>query len=425
MQTAPVADDIAQLVRQADAAANAGRWDIAESFWREVRRRDPNNPRAALSLGVHALQKRDFANACALIEEAHRAAPRDTFILLTLSRARQAMGDDPGEADAIDKALAVDPYFVPALLSKAQRLRRLGQAGSAAFYFRTAVRIAGPDNAWPDMLRQQLSEARELAGAHAREAHAHLGAAISPMMSTLSAAQAERWREAASIMAGVTEPYRQQANQLYVPRLPAIPFHDSGQFAWAAELEAKTYLIREELRAALADQGQDFSPYIALRPGQPVDQWRDLNHSRRWSHYGLWRNGEPEGAHLARCPETRRALEAVDMAAIDGLCPNAMFSALAPHTEIPPHTGETNARLVVHLPLIVPEKCAYRVGFEHRAWKEGELLIFDDTIEHTARNDSDQLRVILIFDIWNPFLSVEERELVRALALAARAPAAG
>jgi aspartyl/asparaginyl beta-hydroxylase (cupin superfamily) len=192
-------------------------------------------------------------------------------------------------------------------------------------------------------------------------------------------------------------------------------------FPWASELEGKTDLIRDELRAALADGRKDFAPYIALRPGQPVDQWRDLNNSQRWSHYGLWRNGQPEEAHLAQCPGTRQALEAVDMAAIAGLCPNAMFSALAPHTEIPPHTGETNARLVVHLPLIVPEKCSYRVGFEHRTWTEGELLIFDDTIEHTARNDSDALRVVLIFDVWNPLLAPEEREVVRTLAAASRA----
>jgi len=108
------------------------------------------------------------------------------------------------------------------------------------------------------------------------------------------------------------------------------------------------------------------------------------------------------------------------MAEIGGLCPNAMFSALAPHTEIPPHTGETNARLVVHLPLIVPDNCTYRVGFEQRTWKEGELLIFDDTIEHMARNDSDALRVVLIFDVWNPLLEPGEREAVRALAAAAR-----
>jgi aspartyl/asparaginyl beta-hydroxylase (cupin superfamily) len=106
------------------------------------------------------------------------------------------------------------------------------------------------------------------------------------------------------------------------------------------------------------------------------------------------------------------------MAEIGGLCPNAMFSALAPHTHIPPHHGETNARLVVHLPLIVPDHCRYRVGFEHRRWHVGEVLIFDDSIEHEARNDSDELRVVLIFDVWNPLLSAAEREMVREISAA-------
>ena len=74
-------------------------------------------------------------------------------------------------------------------------------------------------------------------------------------------------------------------------------------------------------------------------------------------------------------------LPGTDHASIAGNCPNAMFSALAPRTHIPPHHGETNARIVVHLPLIVPEKCGgIRVGFQQREWKVGELLIFDDSI---------------------------------------------
>jgi aspartyl/asparaginyl beta-hydroxylase (cupin superfamily) len=93
-----------------------------------------------------------------------------------------------------------------------------------------------------------------------------------------------------------------------------------------------------------------------------------------------------------------------------------MFSVLAPKTRIPPHHGETNARLVAHLPLVVPPGCWFRVGYDYREWKEGETLIFDDTIEHEAANDSDQIRVVMIFDIWNPFLSVEERALVQRLA---------
>ena len=89
-----------------------------------------------------------------------------------------------------------------------------------------------------------------------------------------------------------------------------------------------------------------------------------------------------------------------------------MFSVLQPATRIPPHTGVSNTRLVVHLPLIIPPNCGFRVGNETREWRPGTAWVFDDTIEHEAWNDSDRPRTILIFDIWSPFLSAAERELV-------------
>jgi len=77
--------------------------------------------------------------------------------------------------------------------------------------------------------------------------------------------------------------------------------------------------------------------------------------------------------------------------------------------------GVNNARLVCHLPLIVPEGCWFRVGAETRHWKRGEAFVFDDTIEHEALNPSAELRVVFIFDIWHPDLSATEREAVAAL----------
>lgn len=416
-----MADTIDTLARQAGEAANAGRWQQAEQLWTRVLAVDPGHPAALFSLGVHATQRRDFAGAKALLEQALIRAPRDLLTLLTLSRVQRELKDDKGEYAAIEATLAVDPYFLPALLAKAAWFERAGAIHTAAQYYRNAVRIAPPESGWPDMLRAQLMHAREVAASDARAFETYLETALAPVSAGLPPEARERWREAVAIKAGRTEPYVQTSNQLHVPRLPAIPFHDRKLFPWAAELESKTDVIRAELRAALASEQREFAPYVAISAGMPVDQWAPLNHSSRWSHYGLWRNGQPNEAHLAKCPETRKALEAVDMATIGGLCPNAMFSALAPHTEIPPHTGETNARLVAHLPLVVPEKCTYRVGFEHRTWTEGELLIFDDTINHAARNDSDELRVVLIFDIWNPMLSLAERQVVQAMAAAMRA----
>jgi aspartyl/asparaginyl beta-hydroxylase (cupin superfamily) len=80
--------------------------------------------------------------------------------------------------------------------------------------------------------------------------------------------------------------------------------------------------------------------------------------------------------------------------------------------------------VILHLPLILPEKCTYRVGNEWRDWRMGKAWVFDDTIEHEARNDSDHVRVLLIFDLWNPYLTGEERALVSAMMTARRAYAA-
>ncbi|HEU4877451.1 MAG TPA: aspartyl/asparaginyl beta-hydroxylase domain-containing protein, partial [Sphingomicrobium sp.] len=115
------------------------------------------------------------------------------------------------------------------------------------------------------------------------------------------------------------------------------------------------------------------------------------------------------------CPATMALLETIDQPSIGGAGPNAMFSLLAPHTAIPPHVGVNNARLVCHLPLVVPGGCWFRVGAETRHWRESEAFVFDDSIEHEALNPTNQLRVVFIFDVWHPGLSAVEREAVAAL----------
>jgi tetratricopeptide (TPR) repeat protein len=94
---------------------------------------------------------------------------------------------------------------------------------------------------------------------------------------------------------------------------------------------------------------------------------------------------------------------------------------LAPGTRIPPHNVLMNTRLICHLPLIVPPDCgALRVGNEERPWVEGEMLIFDDSMEHEAWNNSDQERVILLFEIWRPEITRQEREILTTMLIAVK-----
>jgi aspartyl/asparaginyl beta-hydroxylase (cupin superfamily) len=152
---------------------------------------------------------------------------------------------------------------------------------------------------------------------------------------------------------------------------------------------------------------------VAYPDGVPLEQWAELNRSRRWSAYFFWKEGRRIDEHIARCPRTVSALARVPQVDVPGRAPTAFFSILAPHTHIPAHHGVTNTRLTVHLPLIVPAGCTFRVGGDERPWVEGVAWAFDDTIEHEANNPSDRFRAILLLDIWNPQLTDAERESVR------------
>ena len=409
-----------ELAEAAVRAANAGNFAEAERLWREVLKVDPQSPQALFGLGIHSFQRGDLKASQQLLNAARAQAPRDLLVLLTLGNVHRHRGDPDAEREAIDAALAVDPYYLPALLARAGWLERFGSASAAAGTYTNCLKIAPPPAHWPESLRPQLEHARAVVDRHSAAMLQHVAGKVADLQSQLPAGLAPRWREAVRIVAGRAKPYFSECNQLHVPRLPAIPFFDRAEFPWLAPMEAKTAVIRDELAAALAAQQDQFNPYIAYRPGEPVNQWRELNNSKRWSAYHLWRGGVPQADNLARCPETAAVLDQAQMAEIGGLCPNAMFSALAPHSTIPPHNGETNARVVAHLPLIVPEGCIYRVGADERGWTVGEILVFDDTIEHEARNDSDELRVVLIFDLWNPLLAPAERAMVQAITAATR-----
>jgi aspartyl/asparaginyl beta-hydroxylase (cupin superfamily) len=127
------------------------------------------------------------------------------------------------------------------------------------------------------------------------------------------------------------------------------------------------------------------------------------------------KDGAEVPANAARCPRTLAAWRQTPAPVQSGRTPVCLFSLLKPHTAIPPHVGASNVRLVVHLPLIVPAGCRFRVGNSVRTWEPGRAWVFDDTIEHEARNDSAHTRVILIFDTWHPGLTAEERQLISAL----------
>ena len=352
---------------------------------------------------------------------AREAGNRDPEIPLHLALALRVQGDLPGALSALDRALALEPYHLLALLSKGAVQEMMGQHKLAARTYANALKLTPPDDKLIPALKAPVERARKAVAANKAALAQHLRAAVEPLRKQFPAGDVTRFDECLEIFAGLKKRYVHEPLLLDFPQLPAIPFYDRSHFPWLPELEAATDIIRDEALALIKADWEKFNPYIQLPAHAPVNQWAALNHSPSWSTLHLWRDGRRIDEACARCPHTTAVLEKLPLADQSGFAPTAMFSVLAPKTTIPPHTGSTNIRLIGHLPLILPGQCRFRVGNDVREWKMGEAWIFDDTIEHEAWNDSDQIRVILIFDVWNPHLSAAERQLVTAMMNASNA----
>ena len=333
-------------------------------------------------------------------------------IPLNIALALRMQGDMKGAMDALDQALAIDPYHFLALLSKGSIQERVGQWKQASRTYINALKIAPSDERMPAPIRNAVSHARQCIERYQAALASHLRTETSSQRGLVAADEALRFDESLNILAGLSRPFVQEPTLLNFPRLPAVPFFDRRLFPWLTILEATTDVIRTEVEALLATDQDRFSPYIQYPAGAPVNQWAALNYAREWSSLHLWRDGRQDPAVCERCPKTTEILSSLPMVDQPGFAPTAMFSALAPNTVIPPHTGATNVRSIVHLPLILPGDCGFRVGNETRSWRMGEAWVFDDTIEHEAWNRSSELRVILIFDVWNPHLTPAEQTLV-------------
>lgn len=376
---------------------------------------EPSATVQLLAQASAALQRRDGRAALALIAEAEAQAPDDPNVKMQKALAHRVSGAFASALEALDEALALDPYNFLALLSKGAVVEKLEGERRAARVYENALKLAPSDDAILPNLKAPVARAREVIARTKADCEAFLRQRLGSADAAGSELAQARLDEALGIYAGTKKPRPQEPLLFHYPRLPAIPFYPREMFPWLADLEAATDVIRGELEVALAERIDEFAPYIAFPKDTPANQWQELNHSRRWSSLFLWKDGVRQDAVCAACPKTAALVEGLPLAQQDGFAPTAMFSALDAHTHIPPHTGSTNVRLLAHLPLILPGPARFRVGNETREWKMGQAWVFDDTIEHEAWNDADALRVILIVDIWNPFLEPGERDLVTAM----------
>src|SRR5437899_1907398 len=175
--------------------------------------------------------------------------------------------------------------------------------------------------------------------------------------------------------------------------VPTTPFLDPAALPWVPLLEDNWKAIRAEL-----DEVLTYREELPNFQDISTDQ-ESITDDDRWKTFFFYGYGFKSDTNCARCPETARLLEQVP-----GMT-TAFFSILSPHKHIPDHRGPDKGVLRYHLAPLIPEPreaCRIRVGDQYANWEEGKSLLFDDSYEHEAWNDSDGIRVVLFMDVVRP-----------------------
>ncbi|HEY3730344.1 MAG TPA: aspartyl/asparaginyl beta-hydroxylase domain-containing protein [Steroidobacteraceae bacterium] len=379
--------------------------------------RAPQQPLVLNAAGGHMHRVGNVARARELFERAIASDSRSKVLWLNLASACRTLDDKDAEAAALEKALSIEPRYVPALLQKGDLMERLGRPKAAAILYSAAIDCVDSGAKVGPRLEGALAHARAVRGASTAALESFLSQELAGLRECHRAEDLQRFQACHDVYLGKRPIYYSQPKAVMFPYLQALEFYPRALFPWLQLLEAATDDIAAEARSVLEANRAEFRPYIDAPDSAPIDQWGPLNHSLQWSVYHLWHDSAPIPEHLERCPKTAAVLKQLPLCDIERYAPGAYFSVLQPRTRLPPHTGTTNTRSIVHLPLVVPPGCGFRVGSQTRQWRRGEAWVFDDTIEHEAWNDSDQVRIILLFDIWNPQLTRAEQDLVRSLTI--------
>jgi aspartyl/asparaginyl beta-hydroxylase (cupin superfamily) len=172
-----------------------------------------------------------------------------------------------------------------------------------------------------------------------------------------------------------------------------ISFYNPADFDWIANIENSYSIIAEEIALYLKENEEKIKPYFNTSLVTKNSKWRTSSF-----FFWLW----PIKKNMKQCPRTMAILKKVP-----GIL-SASISILEKNTTIKPHRGDTDAIVRAHFPLIIPEglpHCGFKVNKKERSWEEGKILLFNDAAEHTAWNNTNHRRYVLIFDIIRPQFS--------------------
>lgn len=352
------------------------------------------------------------------LQLAASVAPDNAAVARSLGVALMAVGALDGAAAQLQRALRLQPQDPLNQLHLGQVLERQGRLLAAAQTYYRALLSAQARGLWlhetstPPHLQAAVLRAMDLVD---RERRRTLEGVLQPLVDSHGAAPLQRVKRCLEghlkTLSLLPADALQRPRFLYFPDLPAPRYFERAQFAFADQLQAGFSALREEALAV----DDALTPFLQVDSAEQLARFLGGERTPAWDAFFFYRDGNRYAENHQRCPRSAALLEALPLVRIREHAPEICFSVLAPGTHILPHTGVSNLRVVAHLPLVIPSDCALEVGGQMHAWREGELVVFDDTYEHHAWNRSPQRRIILLMDTWNPYLSPIERDALAAL----------
>lgn len=174
--------------------------------------------------------------------------------------------------------------------------------------------------------------------------------------------------------------------------LPTIGsnYYHPTDYSWAKNILENEDKISKEVLS-----------FIDLKDGVLKSHFygEELESNTSWQTHSFKTWGIDVPGNVAECPFINEFLRQYPEVI------SASVNMLKAHSKIKVHRGDTNAIFRCHLGVVIPGTipyCGFSVGDEQRSWGKGELIIFNDASEHYAWNDTDEDRIIFLFDVILP-----------------------
>lgn len=174
-------------------------------------------------------------------------------------------------------------------------------------------------------------------------------------------------------------------------KVPTTPYVDAAQFPELDILKDNWTVIRDEARA-LNEKG-------AIKASDDLDDIGFNSFFKTgWTRFYLKWYGSSLNSAKTLCPKTSELVESIP--SIKG----AMFAMLPPGARLVRHRDPFAGSLRYHMGLDTPndDRCFINVDGTDYSWRDGEVVMFDETYLHHAENQTDKNRIVLFLDIKRP-----------------------